>query len=545
MDYLSRDVGALEASHYGERLRRRWSLVVLGALLGLGLALVYTALQPRTYSSTASVLVSPTGVQQAAQEALGRNAEVNLDDEVQIVRSAAVAELATDLLRSPESAQTLASRVSVTVPPNTRVMSISYDAPTPQQAQQGAHAFAQAYLENRAAAAEADIDNQKQALRGQIDDLEASLEEAAGTAAALPDNSPAAAFADAQRSVLVSQITNLRAKLSPLQTSDLSPGEIINDARLPESPARPIIPLNLASGTLLGLLLGLAAAILVDRSDRRVRRGRDLERRFNVPVLVEVPHSGRRRLSGLAAPTTPEGAAFSQLRNQLVSQLPPGRRAVLVTGAGDGAVNGTVAANLAAALSRAGHDVLLLGADARSPAFRAVGVTEGRGLAALLLHEAMPADVEQRASSPTGMRAIPPGPEFPGAEDQLQTARMASVVAQLREQADYVVVDSPPTSTGAEAQALAGMVDAVLVVVEAERTTEGQVDEALRQLRQMGATVLGVVMSPPAVPPEVPGPAVSGGRTGRGEPSARPQGAGQGSTASDVAQPAPGLSRRR
>lgn len=266
-----------EAPDYGSRLRRHWWMVALGALLGLGLALVLTSVQQQVYTSETLVLVEPAGVQQAALAAAGRDAVVNLDNEVQIVRSAAVASAAKDLLRSPAEPAELSDNLSVTVPPNTQVMSMVYEAATPLGAQQGSHAFAQAYLEVRADAATAEIDAQARSLERQIDDITGELQEVSGTIASLPTNSPTRAFAEAQQQVLTGQLTGLNAKLSPLVTAQVDPGSIIDDAMLPTAPARPVLPLNLASGLLLGLLLGVAAALLTRRGGGQNRRDDDVE----------------------------------------------------------------------------------------------------------------------------------------------------------------------------------------------------------------------------------------------------------------------------
>lgn len=266
-----------EAPDYGSRLRRHWWMVALGALLGLGLALVLTSVQQQVYTSETLVLVEPAGVQQAALAAAGRDAVVNLDNEVQIVRSAAVASAAKDLLRSPAEPAELSDNLSVTVPPNTQVMSMVYEAATPLGAQQGSHAFAQAYLEVRADVATAEIDAQARSLERQIDDITGELQEVSGTVASLPTNSPTRAFAEAQQQVLTGQLTGLNAKLSPLVTAQVDPGSIIDDATLPTAPARPVLPLNLASGLLLGLLLGVAAALLTRRGGGQNRRDDDVE----------------------------------------------------------------------------------------------------------------------------------------------------------------------------------------------------------------------------------------------------------------------------
>src|SRR5690349_4572858 len=128
--------------------RRHWWLVLALVALGVLGAAQFTRMEPKVYESSASVLVQPIGVD--TNVVGGRTkGDINLDTEAQLVHSTAVATDAGTLLRSTQRPQQLARRVSVEVPPNTSVLVITYSGPSPQAAQSGAHAFAEAYLANR------------------------------------------------------------------------------------------------------------------------------------------------------------------------------------------------------------------------------------------------------------------------------------------------------------------------------------------------------------------------------------------------------------
>src|SRR5699024_9803261 len=95
MDASANTPASFELAEYGALLRRRWRLVVAGLLAGLVLVGGYVLLLPMTYTSTASVLVTPTGVQDPTPLANGSSrAEVNLDTEAQIAQSIVVADKA-------------------------------------------------------------------------------------------------------------------------------------------------------------------------------------------------------------------------------------------------------------------------------------------------------------------------------------------------------------------------------------------------------------------------------------------------------------------
>ena len=147
---------APDLSDYLGLLRRQWWLVVLGCVLGVGGGFGANQVMAKTYESVTSVLVQPAG--QDTNVAGGRTkGDINLDTEAQLVGSTQIAVGAADLLRSGDAPDVLAKGVSVT----SRRTPRCWRSPTsadPARAQAGSHAFAEAYLRNREASAQAGID---------------------------------------------------------------------------------------------------------------------------------------------------------------------------------------------------------------------------------------------------------------------------------------------------------------------------------------------------------------------------------------------------
>ena len=157
----------------------------------------------------------------------------------------------------------------------------------------------------------------------------------------------------------------------------------------------------------------------------------------------------------------------------------------------------TTATNLAVVLARAGHRVALVDADLRRPRIHEVfDVPPTPGLTDILLGTA-PKDVvsvikiggEHRISVYTA-GTIPSNPS-----EMLSGRRMKRILEQMGEHYDFVIVDSAPILPVSDSVAVAGFVDAVVVVAHAGRVTKGDVQETLERLDRVAAPVIGLVLN--------------------------------------------------
>jgi succinoglycan biosynthesis transport protein ExoP len=123
---------------YGLLVRRQAWVVVAGVLVALLAAAGYLALTPKTYTSTASVLINPITVDPNATA----KALPNVDTEAQLVKSAPVAAAAEQRLHTGLTLADLLQQVSISAPTNTAILDISFAAATPTAAEQGAQVFA-------------------------------------------------------------------------------------------------------------------------------------------------------------------------------------------------------------------------------------------------------------------------------------------------------------------------------------------------------------------------------------------------------------------
>jgi Mrp family chromosome partitioning ATPase len=331
--------------------------------------------------------------------------------------------------------------------------------------------------------------------------------------AKLRADSPQLETMRANRLTLTTEIGTLSARITDLATTTVLAGQVIRDAT-PGDRARPSTPLLLGVGAGVGLAGGALAALGRERWSRRVRGAADLSR-TGLPVLAELAGDlpGLRALAPrVFAPQHAPGRAFHRLRNEVVAALAPTDQVLLVTGASPGRASTVVAANLAAALARADNEVILVGANV--PELGADGlllshvfdIADVPGLTDVLTRRAALNRALQRAPRAPRLQVITPGGTA-SAAGLLQSESVRATLHALRELARFVVVEAPSAAAGADAQSLAGLTDAAIVVVEAELTRRAEVTDAAVQLRTVGTHILGAVVLPPLSvtdPPEEP-----------------------------------------
>jgi polysaccharide biosynthesis transport protein len=502
----------LQLADYAGVLRRCWWLIVVFAVVGILGSAGYYAKAHKVYVATASVYVTATSAT-ANQVADGRTSgAVNLDTEAQVVQSATVAQAAAKLMHSPAPLQKLIGRVSVTVPANSQVLLISCEAGSADGSATCAQSFAQAYLTYTATSTTSAANSQISSLQSKISALEAASAKLSVEVGSLPSNSSQRATAQQQLTSDQSQLDSLNSQVAELTAELANPsgGSIISSATPPSSPSSPRKLLVFPSGLVAGLLIGLIAAFIWDRRDRRIRGPRDLAK-INLPVVMSWPVKHSPIELAIAAPRSPLGRDFAGLARVLTGSLGSGSHVLLVTSAGPGHGASLVAANLAASLSRSQPDVTLVCADLENSVIPAmVGLPAGRGLTDLLATDSSAYDVGNRVAVAPQLRVIGPGSAPLADAEELRQDAVDQLLADLRTGARWIVIESPAIVANVDAYTLAQAADATILVVEVPTATSDQVLTSIDHLDRMGANVLGAAVLPAfasAVPRSVAVPA--------------------------------------
>jgi capsular exopolysaccharide synthesis family protein len=493
--------GAASLHEYLLLFRRRWLLIVVVTALVLGAAIAQAVSATPIYQSEAKVL-SRAGDDSA-----------DLQTERQVVMSTVVADRVKDKLDLTSSSTELIDNVKVTVPAETRVLIITYSAPGPALAQQGAQAFAEQYLAYRQEAAVQAATTAGAAIQKRIGLVEGELRTVNATIGRLPNDSAAQRAAIAQRDSLFGELAGLRIQLVSIRTTPGDAGEIIEPANRPLQPASPNLSMNAAAGLFLGLLLAAALAILRDRSVQALGGRQGFERQLDRPVLGSIPNDpssdkrAKPQVVSLENPDSPVAEAYRALATKLpVLAKRHDSRVVMVLSPSVGEGKSLIAANLAVTLAEEGRTVLLISADTRKPRIHQLfGLNDEVGLLNVLADDVPIEDVWQPVSlrhpwdpasrAPARLYVVPSGHAITQSLRALGADAIANLLKVQREQFDFVLLDAPPALLVADALAIASAVDGVLVVADARTTKPEAIRRLLEQLEQVGANVLGGVLN--------------------------------------------------
>lgn len=489
------DPTQVELSDYLGVIRRR--AIVVGAVVVVCVLLgaAYGLTRPDVYAATAQVALPDSGESQSASDAIA-----DVQTELLVVTSELVAERAAADIPGDEDTRNLLGQVAAISPSEARVLSISFFASEPEEAQVGAQAFAEAYTAQKEAEQEEAVDEQVATFQERIDAVEAGRDEQIALRdEAEPDS---VEESEAQEAIddALSTLRDLTTEQTAVASTAIDGGIIITPARLPQDPQPRGLAKTVAAALALGLLLGLGAAFVLDRLDTRVRSAADLERILGARTLGTIPRFAERlrpaasRLVTVHAPAGPEADAFRRLRTSvLLAGEADGIRTLAITSAIAHEGKTTVAANLAVALAQGGRRVVLIGADLRRPGIEDLfGLPAAPGLSDLLLGHCTIDDVEHQVGDLT---VITRGSEVDTPTDLLGSETTTRAILELGHGFDHVLVDTPPVLAVADVLVLAPTLDATLMVVSLAQSSSAQVAEAGTELALAGAKVLGTTLN--------------------------------------------------
>lgn len=273
---------------------------------------------------------------------------------------------------------------------------------------------------------------------------------------------------------------------------------IVDLATPPRVPSKPNIFINMVLSALVGLGLGVLAALVLEALDETLATPDDVEKKLGVPVLGVIPllNKGETPAEALKDIRSGFSEAYYSLRTALQFSTPDGApSSLLVTSARPAEGKSTTAYSIALNLARVGKRVLLVDGDLRNPSMhRVVGVENERGMSNLLSGSADLSSVVLPTQQ-DHLFFIPCGPLPPNPAELWGGDRLHQFLAETRSKFDHVVFDGPPVLGFADAPMLAAAANGTLFVLESRGTRRGQARGALKRLQVGRAHLLGAVLT--------------------------------------------------
>ena len=272
------------------------------------------------------------------------------------------------------------------------------------------------------------------------------------------------------------------------------PAVIWEKAEPATSPYSPKVLLNMVLGTLVGLIVGIGLAFLIEYLDTSIKTMEDVENLLGVPVLAVVPKNIR--LLHKNPPDIADAEAYRILRTNIeFNRKSADANTISMVSGGPGEGKSTTLCNLAYTCAQGGYSVLIVDADLRRPTqhklleiSNAVGLTNylttNMGLEDVIL----PTGIENLSIIPSGILPA-------DAVGILNSQRMSDMIAELKTRYDIIFFDSPPILGVSDGSVLSSEVDQSIIIVQHRRFPKAMLKRVKQAVTNVGGTVLGVVLN--------------------------------------------------
>lgn len=309
---------------------------------------------------------------------------------------------------------------------------------------------------------------------------------------------------------LYKSLLNSSLQLRLVKEGKIGNVRLLDTAVEPKKAVKPQKPLIVALSLVLGLLAGVAFAIVRSKLSSGIQNPQEIEERLGLNVYSVVPLAleqetilehiaGGAKGVQLLAVTSPESLAIESLRNLRVSLqltlMETGNNRVLITGATPGVGKSFVSGNFAVIMAQAGKRVLLIDADLRKGHLqKAFGLPRKGGLADVLSGEMTPEQAIHAQVVPN-LDVLTTGAYPFNPANMMLSSALGELLDAFSERYDLVVIDSPPVLVAADAAAVAAHAGAVLLVARDNLTQLGELNESVKRLAHAGQQVNGVVFN--------------------------------------------------
>lgn len=488
-------------------LLKKWIwLILLCMLFAGGTTYLISNQTVRIYRATATLLISQ-----------GNEFTSSLNSE--LLASERLARTYTERLASPpvleQTRQQLGlseqmmkqADISVIFVRDTQLIRIIVEHPSPEVAQLIANTLPnifssrdQLFQSARYADSKSNLEAQLASIQTEMTNPQATLETA--REANVPDESVIVHLEEQLAQLRSTQALLLQSYEQVRLTEASHQDTIILDvpAELAEKPVKPQPLKTTLLAAMMGAMIALGCGFLVEYLDDTVKASTPFEYLFGIEPLALIGRfdaKPERTLVTSLGQGSPITESYRMLRTNIrfVSVDKP-VQTLVVTSPGPREGKSTTIANLATVMAQAGQRVILVDADLRRPILHELfKVKNQQGLTNALLDREKRVEDYLQESSIEGLRLLPSGPVPPNPSELLGSQRMQELLSELQEQADMVLIDSPPVLVVSDTSLLATSGSGVLLVLRSNSTRIEAGQSALQQLNSVKAKIIGLVLN--------------------------------------------------
>lgn len=297
--------------------------------------------------------------------------------------------------------------------------------------------------------------------------------------------------------VLYTFLLQKRAEAQIQKASNKPDNELVDPATADLMPIAPPAAMVYLFAIILGLGIPLIVMILADAIQKKINSEEDIGLLTNLPLVGHIPHS---RLSYntvvLNEPQSNIAEAFRSLRTRMEFFTMETKSPIIMissTMAGEGKTFAAI--NLASAYSLAGKKVVLVGFDLRRPNFPTIfGINGKVGLSTYLIGKLSINDIIVQTEF-QNLHVIPAGPVPPNPGELAASQKTIELFARLKEEYDFIIVDSAPLGTVSDNYSAAAIADANIIVVRHGRTLKRFLESTLSEVQTVGIKGLSLLVN--------------------------------------------------
>ncbi|MCL4079021.1 polysaccharide biosynthesis tyrosine autokinase [Coriobacteriia bacterium Es71-Z0120] len=493
----------MELRDYLAVIRARKWVIIQAAVIVTITAVIASLLMPPVYEGTAKVLISE---KDAGAALLGQvfsefsQPERGLQTQVQLMQIRPLLENTIRKLGLKMTPEELLKNVEIKGVGQTNIVEITAKSRKAETAADIANTLADEFVAWSK-------DYKRESIRAAADEVERRLESAKQEILDLGREIQEKGKSDelaTELSIAINSYTDLAGRLEELRIQEqLEPGSgrVVSPAVVAAEPVEPRPVRNGVLGLAVGLIFGLGMAFLYEYLDDTVKSTEQVEEILGAPVLGIIPaekieKDEKRRLTLVTHPGTAAAEAYRVLRNSLdFVNFQHDIASLMITSAAPAEGKSTVAANLAAGLAQAGKKVAYVNCDFRKPTtHHFFAVSNSVGLSDVLAGTVSLKSALQRVGDVGELLVLTSGKLPPNPSELLGSEKMRLIVEELKNWADWVIIDTPPLLAVADGSAVARWADGILFVSKAGVTARGAIRQSAELLQQVGARVIGAVV---------------------------------------------------
>jgi polysaccharide biosynthesis transport protein len=297
---------------------------------------------------------------------------------------------------------------------------------------------------------------------------------------------------------------------------------VIEIAIPPELPVAPRRMMTVFAALFLSTLFGMGLALVLEYLDDTIRSTEEIELYLQLPALAAIPRIDapqKRKLLLVGASESEDGnddflssellihsdsrsslaEAYRHLRTSiLLSTAGRAPKSLLITSSLPSEGKTTTATNTAISLAQTGAKVLIIDADMRRPRLHSIFNIDNRaGLSTLLSSKLDDSEIDDavRQDDKSKLYLLTSGPIPPNPAELIGSEQMATLLGMLQQRFTHIVIDSPPIASFTDGVLIASMVDGVILVVHAGKSSKQVVKRSRQLLNEIGAKIFGVVLN--------------------------------------------------